>query len=86
MRLLNCDSEGVPNLVQRVHYNPGSMMYVFHLFNGIRRTILEEEVPVQGVGLWTIFITHEMAQDAMDWFTRQFDTSAEFRERMQIAA
>jgi hypothetical protein len=84
--LLNCDSEGVPNLVQRVDYRPSSMMYVFHLFNGIRRTIWEEEVPVQGIGLMTVFITPEMTQDAMDWFTREFDASAEFRERMEIAA
>ena len=73
-------------MVQRVQYSSGSMMYVFHLFNGIRRTIWEEEVPVQGVDLMTLFITPEMAQDAMDWFTREFDTSAEFRERVDIAA
>ena len=85
MHLLNCDKDGVPNLVQRAEYRGGSMMWVFHLFNGVRRTIWAEEVPVQGIDLMTMWVTPEMQQDAINWFNERWQDGA-FRERMEIAA
>ena len=84
--MLKCDKDGVPNLVQFAMFHPGSMMWVFHLFNGVRRTIWDEEVPVQGIDLMTRFVTPEMQQDAINWFTKRFENDADFRERMEIAA
>lgn len=85
-RLLNCDAEGVPNLVQRADYHYSSMMWVFHLFNDQRITMYEERVPVQGIDLMTTWVLPEQIQDAKNWFTEMFETDEDFRENLELYA
>jgi len=81
---MRCDSEGVPELVQRIRYSPDSMYWTFVLFNGDRRTIAEEFCDVQGIGLMTIAVSPQQIEDARTWFNRRW-LDEDFRARMELS-